>query len=342
MRLHVLAAPLFAIAAVPTGACQPTPQSAIPRASGYIEATDVHVSSKVAGRVAEVRVVEGQRVAAGDVVVTLDTAETDLALARAKADRAGADAAWRLLKAGSRPEDIQQAEAQVAAAIADRRSAEAEATAARADEARFGQLLKANAGSRKEYDDAVARRDRADAALKAADDKRAAAAALADRLKAGARPEEIEQARARVAGVEAEIASLEHDRGEAVIVAPLAGIVSSRLVEPGELVGPRTPLLVMIDLDHAWANAYVEEPVVPRLRIAEAATVVTDAGDRADGRVAFISSEAEFTPRNVQTSNERAKLVYRVKVTVDNSKGLFKPGVPVEVQFTGASGGGSR
>jgi HlyD family secretion protein len=327
MTRHLVTAPLLAIAALSVAACQPTPQNAIPRASGYIEATDVHVSSKVASR---------------DVVVMLDTAETDLALARARADRAGADAAWRLLKAGSRPEDIQQAEAQVAAATADRRSAEAEATAARADEVRFGQLLKANAGSRKEYDDALARRDRADATLKAADDKRAAAVAIADRLKAGARPEEIEQARARVAGADAQIASLEHDRTEAVIVAPLAGIISSRLVEPGELVGPRTPLLVMLDLDHAWANAYVEEPFVPRLRIDEPATVVTDAGDRADGRVAFISSEAEFTPRNVQTSDERAKLVYRVKVTVDNSKGLFKPGVPVEVQFTGASSGGSR
>jgi HlyD family secretion protein len=342
MTRHLVTAPLLAIAALSVAACQPTPQNAIPRASGYIEATDVHVSSKVAGRVAEVRVVEGQRVASRDVVVMLDTAETDLALARARADRAGADAAWRLLKAGSRPEDIQQAEAQVAAATADRRSAEAEATAARADEVRFGQLLKANAGSRKEYDDALARRDRADATLKAADDKRAAAVAIADRLKAGARPEEIEQARARVAGADAQIASLEHDRTEAVIVAPLAGIISSRLVEPGELVGPRTPLLVMLDLDHAWANAYVEEPFVPRLRIDEPATVVTDAGDRADGRVAFIASEAEFTPRNVQTSDERAKLVYRVKVTVDNSKGLFKPGVPVEVQFTGASSGGSR
>jgi HlyD family secretion protein len=233
MTRDLVAAPLFALAALSIGACQPAPQNVIPRASGYIEATDVHVSSKVAGRVAEVRVVEGQRVATGDIVVRLDTAETDLALARAKADRAGADAEWRLLKAGSRPEDIQQAEAQDAAATADGRSAEAEATAARADEARFGQLLKANAGSRKEYDDAVTRRDRAQEALKGAEDKRAAAAALADRLKAGARPEEIEQARARVAGADAQIASLEHDRAEAVIAAPLAGVISSRLVEPG-------------------------------------------------------------------------------------------------------------
>jgi HlyD family secretion protein len=344
MRVHDgLRAATATIALVGTmaGACQRTPPDDTPRASGYIEGTDVQVSSKVAGRVIAVKVVEGQRVAAGDVVVALDTTETDLALVKAKADRAQAEAEWRLLEAGSRPEDIAQAEAQVAAATADRRSADAEVTSARTDETRFDQLLKASAGSRKEYDDAVERRERAEAAFKAADDRRAAAAALVDRLKAGSRPEEIEAARAKVAAADAAIATLVNDRAEAVIAAPLAGIVSSRLVEPGELVGPRTPLLVMLDLDHVWANAYVEEPFVPRLRLDQPATVATDAGDRVDGRVTFISSEAEFTPRNVQTTDERAKLVYRVKVAVDNAKGLFKPGVPVEVRFTGAAGGGS-
>jgi HlyD family secretion protein len=339
-RRPVGASVCAAIALAASTGCHRAPAVDTARASGYIEATDVHLASKVAGRVATVAVVEGQRVRAGDVVVTLDTAETDLGLVRARADRAQADAQWRLLKAGSRPEDIQQAEAQVAGATAERRAAEAEAAAARNDEARFDQLLKANAGARKEYDDAVTRRERADAALKGADDKRTAAAALVDRLKAGSRPEEIEAARAKVASADAQIAALEHDRAEAVVVAPLDGVVSSRLVEPGELVGPRTPLLVMIDLDHAWANAYVEEPLVPRLRIDQAATVVTDAGDRVAGRIAFISSEAEFTPRNAQTADERAKLVYRVKVAVDNSKGIFKPGVPVDVLF--GAGGGSQ
>jgi len=323
-------------------ACHRTAPAATPRASGYVEGTDVHIASKVAGRIAAVKVVEGQRVAAGDVLVTLETTETDLALSKARADRGQADAQWRLLKAGSRQEDVQQADAQVAAAASDRRAAEAEAVSARADAARFEQLLAANAGSRKEYDDAVARRDRAEATLKAADDKRAAATAQADRLKAGARPEEIQAAQARVAAADAQIAALKHDKAEAVIVAPLAGVVSSRLVEPGELVGPRTPLLVMLDLDHAWANAYVEEPLVPRLHIDDTAIVVTDAGDRVTGRIAFISSEAEFTPRNVQTSDERAKLVYRVKVTVDNRNGVLKPGVPVEVQFPAAAAAGGR
>lgn len=337
-RLKVIV--VGAALAVAGSACHRTAPVEAPRASGYVEGTDVHIASKVAGRIASVRVVEGQRVAAGDVLVTLETTETDLALSKARADRGQADAQWRLLKAGSRQEDVQQADAQVAAATSDRRAAEAEAVSARADAARFEQLLAANAGSRKEYDDAVARRDRAEATLKAADDKRAAATAQADRLKAGARPEEIQAAQARVAAADAQIAALDHDKAEAVIVAPLAGVVSSRLVEPGELVGPRTPLLVMLDLDHAWANAYVEEPLVPKLHIDDTAIVVTDAGDRVTGRIAFISSEAEFTPRNVQTSDERAKLVYRVKVTVDNRNGVLKPGVPVEVQFPAAAAGG--
>ena len=90
---------------------------------------------------------------------------------------------------------------------------------------------------------------------------------------------------------------------------------------------------MLIDLDHAWANVYVEEPLVPTLRIDQPATVLTDAGNRLAGRISFISPRAEFTPRNVQTAEERAKLVYRVKVTVDNREGILKPGMPVEVQF---------
>jgi HlyD family secretion protein len=89
----------------------------------------------------------------------------------------------------------------------------------------------------------------------------------------------------------------------------------------------------MIDLDRAWANAYVEEPIVPGLRLNQEVTVVTDGGDRLPGTIAFISPRAEFTPRNVQTADERARLVYRVKVTVDNRAGVLKPGMPVEVEL---------
>ena len=335
-----LVAGLLAVAFAVSSGCRHEAAAGPPRASGYVEATEVKVASKVPGRVAEVRVVEGARVTANQVLVTLQTTDTDLAITRAQAQRAQAVAQLRLLQAGTRPEDIQQAEAQVAAAVADKRAADADLGNAKDDEARYAQLLRNRAGSQKQADDAASRRQLAEAKARAADDRARAAAATLARLKAGPRPEEIEAARAQVAGADAQIATLEHDRAEATVAAPSDGVVTSRLVEPGELVAVGTPLIVVIDLDHAWADAYVEEPLVPSLKIDEAATVITDAGNRLAGRIAFISPQAEFTPRNVQTASERAKLVYRVKVTVDNRQGVLKPGMPVEVEFGGAPAGG--
>jgi HlyD family secretion protein len=280
-----------------------------------------------------VNVTEGARIEAGSVVATISTTDVDLSLARIRAERAQAAAQLDLLLSGSRPEDIRQAEAQAAAAAADRKAAEAEVSSARADEARFEQLLANKAGSVKQRDDAVARRELAEARLRAAADRVSAASATVDRLKAGARREEIASARARVATVDAQIASMEHDKSEAVIASPIGGVVAGRLIEPGELVAVGTPVAIVVDLDHAWANVYVEETLVPQIKLDQAATVVTDAGDRLPGRVSFIASRAEFTPRNVQTANERAKLVYRIKVSVDNRQGILKPGMPVEVDL---------
>ena len=117
------------------------------------------------------------------------------------------------------------------------------------------------------------------------------------------------------------------------VKAPIGGVVTSKLVDAGEIIAARTPIVVISDLDHAWANVYVDEPVVPQLRLGQAATLVTDAGQRLAGTVTFISPRAEFTPRNVQTADERSKLVYRIKVTVDNRDGVLKPGMPVEAEL---------
>lgn len=316
--------------------CRTADVAPVRTASGYVEATDVRVAAKVAGRVATVAVNEGQRVEAGQVLVTLATTDTDLAVTRAQADRAQATAQLRLLQAGSRAEDILQAEAQQASAEADVKAADADLASARADEARFEQLLASKSGSQKQRDDAVTRRQLAEARLRGGQDRIRASAAMVARLRAGARPEEIDGARARIASVDAMLATLENDRKEAVIVAPSAGTVTSRLIEPGELAAPRTPLIVIVDLDHAWANVYVAEPLVPSLTVDAPVTIRTDGGDSLPGRIAYVSPQAEFTPRNVQTANERAKLVYRVKVLVDNQKGILKPGMSVTADF-GAS-----
>jgi len=109
--------------------------------------------------------------------------------------------------------------------------------------------------------------------------------------------------------------------------------VTSKLIDAGETVSPRTALVVITDLSHAWANLYVDEPVVPQLRLGQQLAILTDAGQSLNGTITFISPRAEFTPRNVQTAEERSKLVYRIKVTTDNRDGVLKTGMPVEGRF---------
>jgi HlyD family secretion protein len=169
---------------------------------------------------------------------------------------------------------------------------------------------------------------------RAARDRAPAARETAARLRSGARPEDIEVARARVSAADAQIATLQKAMADARVVAPVGGIVTQKLAESGELITPRAPLVIITDLDHAWANLFVPEPLIPDVHIGEKATVFTDAGGAGlPGTVTFISPQAEFTPRNVQTAEERSKLVYRIKVSVDNTAGTLKPGMPVDAEL---------
>jgi HlyD family secretion protein len=303
------------------------------RASGYVEATEVRVAPEVGGRVVELRVQEGDQVQVGETVAKLNTTDTELALRRAQAERDQALAQLALLRAGARPEEIRQAAAQVASAQADARAAEAELESASADLKRFEALLETNSGSRKQRDDAATRRDVAVARVNAARERTRGAAEALAKLKAGARAEEIAAAKARVSMVDAQIASLDKNLADATLNSPVAGVVTSKLIDAGETVAPRTPVVVITDLDHAWANVYVDEPVVPRLKLGQTVTLVTDANQRMEGKITFISPKAEFTPRNVQTADERSRLVYRIKVSTDNRAGVLKPGMPVEAEI---------
>lgn len=329
-RRVVLLAAIIAAAS----ACQEPPPADRVRVSGQAEATDVQVAAQVGGRLLERKVNEGARVERGAVLAVIDTADAEISLARARADRDQADAQLRLLQAGSRPEDIRQAEAQVSSAQGDLAAADADLAAAQTDVDRFEGLLASGSGARKPRDDAAARRDVARERSRAARDRVRASQEAVARLRAGARPEEIAAARARVASAAAQIAAIEKAIADATVVAPVSGVVTSTIAEVGELVQPRGPILVITDLDRAWANVYVDEPVVPRLRVGDAATLFTDAGGAGvGGTISYISERAEFTPRNVQTADDRSKLVYRVKVAVDNRDGLFKAGMPVEAEI---------
>ena len=339
MKLHgrTSQAPQVALAALASAAllaCGVKPPADRVRAAGQVEATDVQVAAQVGGRLLELRVTEGDRVVAGQVIARLDTADAELALARARAERDQVDAQLRLLRAGARIEDVRQAEAQLATAQSDVGAAEAELASAQADVERFDALLASNSGSRKQRDDAVTRRDVAKTRVQGALDRVRAAREYLAKLRAGSRREDIEGARARVAAADAQIATWQKAIADATLAAPVAGIVTEKLADVGELVQPRAPLVIITDLDHAWANVFVDEPAVPRLRLGQAATVFTDAGGAGlPGALSYISTKAEFTPRNVQTAEDRSKLVYRVKVAVDNKSGVLKAGMPVEAEI---------
>ena len=324
---------LVVAAAGAAAACTPPPPSNALTASGNVEATEVQVAPEVGGRIVELRVAEGDRVKVGDVIATLDTRDTELQIGRARAERASAAAQLHLFEAGARSEDVRQAEAQVDATTSEIAAIDVEIKNAQTDLDRFEALLSANAGSQKQRDDAKARVDLARERKRAAEERVRVSRTALDRVRAGARKEELEGARARVATVDAQLAVLEKAVRDAQVTAPTGGVVTQKLADAGEIMAPRVPLVVVTDLDHAWANVFVPEPAVPKITLGQAATVRTDAGSTVQGKVTFISPRAEFTPRNVQTADERSKLVYRVKVTVDNAAGVLKQGMPVDADF---------
>jgi HlyD family secretion protein len=264
-------------------------------------------------------------VKAGDVVAKLDTADPEHDLARARAELAGADARLRLLLAGTRLEDIQRAEAELA-------RAEADLAGAVLDSNRLEGLA-----------------DRGTATLKARDDARTRKAMLervvaADRaevakLKAGPRPQEIEQAHAQKAASEATVATIEQRISDATVLAPRDGVITSRASEPGEVLPPGALLYILTDIARPWVNVYADEPSLSRIHLGDPVKVRVD-GRKEDftGKVTYVSQVAEFTPKNVQTPEERAKLVFRIKVGLDNPDGIFKPGMPADAYFGAPAG----
>ncbi|MFN2446890.1 MAG: HlyD family secretion protein [Vicinamibacterales bacterium] len=314
--------------------CDRDPPDNRMRVSGHVEVTEVRIAPDIGGRVLELAVDEGKRLAAGDLVVRLDTRDAELALQQAKAEHAAAEAQLRLLKAGSRNEDIRGAAAQLAATRADLATAQAELASAERDLERFEALLESRAGSVKQRDDAATRRDVARERVAGARERGRAADETLSRVRAGARREEIEAASARADSAAAQVAAIAKTIADATLLSPVSGIVTEKLVEQGEVIAPRTTVAIVADLDHAWADVFVSGPSIPRLRLGQSARIFTDAGGAGlEGRVTWISPKAEFTPRNVQTADERSKLVYRVRITVDNSQGVLKQGMPVDAEL---------
>ena len=291
------------------------------KVSGNIEVTSVEVSFKVAGRVQERLVDEGETVKAGQVVARLDSTDLAHETAIRRADVETARAALRELEAGSRPEEIAQAEAALAAS-------EAEAMRFSDDFRRQEELFRREVIPKQKFDQAKAARDTSQAQARQARE----ALILARK---GPRREKIDQGRARLQEAAASLALASERLGYATLTAPAAGTVMSKNIEPGEQVAIGTPVITIGELASVWVRAYIPETDLGRVKLGQKARVTTDTwpGKRYDGTVTFISSEAEFTPKNVQTQKERVKLVYRIKITVPNPDRELKPGMPADAEI---------
>ncbi len=349
------------------------------RVSGNVEVTDTEVSFKIPGRVEARLVDEGELVKAGQVVARLDAAELTREVGLRRAELEAARAVLAELRAGSRPEEIAQARAEseqadarlsellagsrpqeVAAAEAAYESAAAEAKRLEVDYHRAQGLVAKELISEQQFDAArtafeVAKEREREAGeqLKLVregprQEVIAQARAAADQarehyrlVQLGPRREQIDQARARVEQAEQALALAETRLGYATLTAPLGGVVLSKNVEAGEVVAAGTPVVTVGDLENVWVRAYINESDLGRVKVGQRARVTTDTyrGKSYEGRVGFVASEAEFTPKSVQTEKERVKLVYRVKVDIRNPNMELKPGMPADVAILLNDGG---
>jgi len=295
---------------------------------GNIDVRQVSLAFEDSGRIAEILAQEGDSVKAGQVLATLDTVSLKLQAEEARAQAEAQRQNLRRLRNGSRPEEIAQARARLV-------SAEAEAARAEGDLSR----LRAISGSTEGR--GVSAQD-IDHASKTAIAARARAREQAEALRlarSGPRAEDVAAGVAQVDAAQAQIALLQHRIDQGVLRAPTDGVVRARLREPGDMASPANPVLNIALLRPKWVRVYVNEPDLGRIKPGMAAKVFSDSqpGKPVPGKIGYISSVAEFTPKAVETEELRTSLVYEVRVVVEDKDNVLRLGQPVTARIeTGA------
>ena len=338
--------------------------------SGFVEADEIRLGSRVGGRVLSVHVQEGQPVSKGAALLQLEPYDLTERRAQAAAQLAGAKARLDLLRSGFRSEEIAQAKARrdrlaasLAALQAGPRPQEIEAGKARLDAAtaqlalaranydRIRRMFASKATSRDELDRADdelqtalansrvrseelallregARREDIDGARAELEESQQALALL----EAGYRSQELAQAQAELAAMSAALAAVERQLAELVVRAPVAGVVEALDLRPGDLIAASAPVVSMLDLSNLWVRAYVPENRLD-VKLKQQVRVTVDSYPQRSfkGHIAFIARQAEFTPSNVQTPEDRSKRVFRIKVSMDDGHELLRPGMAADV-----------
>jgi HlyD family secretion protein len=291
---------------------------------GNIDLRQVQLAFNNSERIAAVLVQEGDRVRQGQVLARLDTRRLEPQVAQILAQAAAQRQVVIRLKNGSRPEEIAQARAQV-------ESAKADLTNARQQYERLKNASEMSAGRAVRQQDV----DTAKATAQMAEAKLAVNQKSLDLAVLGPRKEDIAEHEARLRANEAQARFLQQQLADSQLVAPVDAVVRTRVMEPGEMASPQTPVFSLAVTDPKWVRAYVAEPDLGRLHPGMSASVVVDsfAQRRFDGWVGYISPVAEFTPKTVQTEELRPSLVYEVRVFVKDPGDELRLGMPASVHL---------
>ncbi len=297
--------------------------------SGTIQATETLVVAEVAGKIEGMPISEGGEVGRGETIAKLEATAIELQLKQAQAAVNLAEARLAEARAGARPEQIRQAEELA-------KQADASFAGARKNYETTARLYGEGAASRVQMDAATTQMEAAEANAKAAH-------AQADLVKKGSTPEQIRQIESALeqAVAAADLARFNLDR--TTVKAPVGGVVTRKLLGPGALVAPGSAIAVLIDPNDLWLRVYVPENRLGALSLNARADVEVDAfpGKRFKAEVIYIADKAEFTPRNVQTKEERATTVFAVKLRLlEGLDGQLKPGMPADVTFNPPATGG--
>jgi HlyD family secretion protein len=341
--------------------------------SGNIEVTDAQLGFKIPGRLLERIAEEGDTVAAGQVLARLEAADQKNHLVAAEANERFARAFLAELEAGTRSQDLEAAHAameqarfrldeleagsrtqEVAAAAAEVEMLRAEAERAASDAGRFTRLLEQKAVTPQQHEVVTTQARMAAERLSSAEERlklvqegpraeqidqaRAALRQVEERYalaKEGPRAEQLDQARAKLAAAGAAVSHAKQQLDYTELKAPFNGIILSKSAEPGEYLSPGAPVVTLGDLGNPWLRAYVSETDLGNVRLGQSAEVTCDSwpGRVFKGTVTYISGEAEFTPKQVQTPEERVKLVYRIKIALENEDLALKPGMPADARL---------
>lgn len=295
---------------------------------GNVDVRQVSLAFNGSERIASLAVQEGDHVRAGQVLGKLDSTTLQLRIAQSRAQAEALQQTLARLRAGSRAEEVGQARANTAAL-------QAEADVAAQHLARLQSLAQGTAGravSQQDVDNAAARSKAAHAQLEGARKAQ-------QLVQAGPRKEDIAQAGAQLEAARAETAVLAQQLADAELRAPIAAVVRARLLEAGDMATPQRPVYTLAITDPKWVRAYVREADLGFVRPGMAATIAIDSlpGQAIAGKVGYISSVAEFTPKTVQTEDLRTSLVYEVRVLADDKADRLRLGMPATVRIARAT-----